>query len=71
MRLRIEKAEQPEIYPMAIEKSSKSNDERGGSEYIFDKIRSSIEDLKRRAPERRGPYYISDEDLADQFSIRS
>ncbi len=49
---------------MTVEKSSKSQDERGGSDYIFDKIRSSIED-------RRGPYYISDDDLADQFTIRS
>jgi hypothetical protein len=58
------------MYPMASEKSTKTNDERSGSEYIFDKIRNSIEDLKRRAPERRGPYYISDDDLADQFSLR-
>ncbi len=56
---------------MTVEKSSKSQDEPRWFRYIFDKIRSSIEDLKRRAPERRGPYYISDDDLADQFTIRS
>lgn len=55
---------------MANEKSSNSSDERSGQEYIFDKIRSSIEDLKRRSPERRGPYYISDDDLAERFAIR-